>query len=500
MKKNAIYLLILICSFGLFSCSDDDDKIDSGASTAGTYKGKLTVALGETGKPSAPKDQYIYVTKTGEDLVELAIKDFKYETLPIGDIVIKGIKLTSNGGGYTMVAEETTLELGALGAIKVNITNGRIQKDELMLEIKVLQVSIPLDITVNFTGSKLAGTENKEAKILNFNIDNTLIIGNPVIGEDNIIIYVADSAKNEELLFTPTIEVSASASVSPASGIMQDFSKPVVYTVIAEDGTIKKYTVLQQKIGKYDFENWVLKNKAESPGSEYMEYYEPFGNWATSNQGVSFIKILDGYYPKDAPYAVERTTSAHSGTYAAKIMTLDTKGEGDGSFVPKITSGSLYTGVFDVYKMFDNDMNRLTCTLFGTPYSNVPLKLKGYYKYTPGTEFYNNMVKDETGKTDECSINGVLYEITNAADSLDGTNIYTSDKIVMIAALADGSTKTEWTAFELPFELLPGKAVSSDKKYKLAIIFSSSKDGDKFQGAPGSTLTIDDVEVVSDLR
>lgn len=43
---------------------------------------------------------------------------------------------------------------------------------------------------------------------------------------------------------TPTITVSAGATVSPASGIAKDFTSPVTYTVTAEDGTTTKaYTV-----------------------------------------------------------------------------------------------------------------------------------------------------------------------------------------------------------------------------------------------------------------
>lgn len=42
---------------------------------------------------------------------------------------------------------------------------------------------------------------------------------------------------------TPTIEVSAGASVNPASGKAQNFTNPVVYTVTAEDGSTTNYTV-----------------------------------------------------------------------------------------------------------------------------------------------------------------------------------------------------------------------------------------------------------------
>jgi len=36
------------------------------------------------------------------------------------------------------------------------------------------------------------------------------------------------------------------------------------------------------------------------------------------------------------------------------------------------------------------------------------------------------------------------------------------------------------------------------KEYKLAVIFSSSKDGDKFSGAPGSILLIDNLEIIAE--
>ncbi len=41
----------------------------------------------------------------------------------------------------------------------------------------------------------------------------------------------------------PTIEISDKATISPASGTSQDFTKPVIYTVKAEDGSEQQYTV-----------------------------------------------------------------------------------------------------------------------------------------------------------------------------------------------------------------------------------------------------------------
>lgn len=40
------------------------------------------------------------------------------------------------------------------------------------------------------------------------------------------------------------------------------------------------------------------------------------------------------------------------------------------------------------------------------------------------------------------------------------------------------------------------KLYDANKKYRMTITCSSSKDGDKFWGAPGSTLIVDDFELV----
>ena len=41
----------------------------------------------------------------------------------------------------------------------------------------------------------------------------------------------------------PTITLPKGATVSPASGVKQDFTKPVTYTVTAEDGSKQTFTV-----------------------------------------------------------------------------------------------------------------------------------------------------------------------------------------------------------------------------------------------------------------
>ena len=92
----------------------------------------------------------------------------------------------------------------------------------------------------------------------------------------------------------PVIAISEKATVTPASGVAQDFSggKSVVYTVVAEDGTSRKYTASiegVQNIMKYSLDEW----SEFDAGNSYENYWtpEPAGFLATSNGGA---KMLNG--------------------------------------------------------------------------------------------------------------------------------------------------------------------------------------------------------------
>lgn len=109
-------------------------------------------------------------------------------------------------------------------------------------------------------------------------------------------------------------------------------------------------------------------------------------------------------------------------------------------------------------------------------------------------------VKVVEGAIDECSIMAVLYETTLDEKGnnipLTGHDINTSDRRVAVAQLADGSAKADWESFKIPFQNLEGKKYEAGKDYQIAIVCSSSKKGDLFVGAGGSTLFIDDLEVI----
>lgn len=535
MKKNLFfYLFAVLCTVSLFtSCSDDDEPtvtVPGNVDVAGDYKGALNVTLkmetGDVPAGSVPA-QLVSVTNAGENTVDLKISNFSFSGMSLGDIELNGCQLADAGNGkYTFTATSSMDVTGLLSAgIKAN---GVFEDKTLTLDldiddVKLMGSPVPYTVKVTYSGTKLSGTESSEAKILSFVFDkevaavDSLVVGDVVINEESktITFMVADTAKAEYLTaLVPTIEVSDGATVTPASGVAQDFSngKTVTYTVTAAGGNVAEYKAsIVGKTAFYDFEDWkTVEVKSEFDGSVQWTYQLPVaGAWSGADAALQLIPVMVPTF--DATQrSLLPTDEAYSGSKAAKVVTLDTEGAPSfmpGVFpsVPKVTSGSLFLGDFEV-----DAQKTLRSTRFGVPYSAKPIVVRGYYKYIPGEVYYrcddpeksNEAVKDASLK-DECAISAVLYEVSSYEttedhdkdERLDGTNIYTSDKIVVMDVLESGATDG-YVSFELNLEYK--QEFDATKLYRFAIICSSSKNGTTFSGAPGSTLYVDDIEVIAE--
>ena len=112
-----------------------------------------------------------------------------------------------------------------------------------------------------------------------------------------------------------------------------------------------------------------------------------------------------------------------------------------------------------------------------------------------------NKKKEEIkDRRDVCDIYAVLFEVdANNFKPLDGSNIKTSDRIVLLADMQNPEEPTEWTKFEIPFEEKNGKVFDYEKlknnEYAITVVASSSRGGAKFEGAVGSTLFIDEIKI-----
>ena len=80
--------------------------------------------------------------------------------------------------------------------------------------------------------------------------------------------------------------------------------------------------------------------------------------------------------------------------------------------------------------------------------------------------------------------------------NLYGDNVLTSPYVVSKAQVASLPATSEWTPFEMTFdEGAVDPEVLAAFGYSMTLVFSSSKGGDNFEGAIGSTLYVDEVEV-----
>lgn len=357
---------------------------------------------------------------------------------------------------------------------------------------------------------------NPEARILLDNdgyakvtINDGLALSKALPNGDKIFISVPKGADLTHII--PVIDIPKGARISPASGVAQDFTKPVMYTVTSQDG--KSSRAYQLALDPYimkksSFNMWKKldnNNSYETP-VELNELGFEVALWASSNKGVAIYQA----FPLAEQYPVHALFNSSTNENAAVMETKAGPGNILGIQYIPIVAGSLFTGTLNVMNALSNP---LTATQFGMPYGEMPVSFKGYYNYKAGLGNYimldpNNKKKSIVvpNKKDECSLYAILYKVDRTVDAfgkvtetvLDGTNIQTHPNIVSRAILPDcNSTIGDvMVPFEIPF--VQEKPIDFvHNKYKLAIILSSSARGDMYEGTVGSKLIVNDIEIVT---
>ncbi|MCU0377113.1 MAG: PCMD domain-containing protein [Bacteroidales bacterium] len=335
-----------------------------------------------------------------------------------------------------------------------------------------------------------------QAKILSLSVENQ--VGSINIDHEALMItLLIDESADIQNLKINTLEVSSFASVIPAQGDIVDFSNPVSFTVVAENGNSQVYTVIAKRsqaeiqLNNANFQDWY----EVTSGSK--KYYEPGKSkeetlWGTGNPGVVTLGA-----PNVNPSGSAENVFALLKTVELALGKL--LGQGIGA-------GSMFTGFFKL-----NLSNPISSAKFGVPYSARPNAFSIKYKYSPGP-----IVKD-----------GKLNILPNAKDSCDIGIILTDRssepyKQVAVAWFRSGENITEWKTITLDFKygaisspasyerpkdvyiLDNGKerlvpvvyGTGNEKPTHISVVFASSHRGDFFEGAPGSELYVDDLELI----
>lgn len=333
---------------------------------------------------------------------------------------------------------------------------------------------------------------------------NDILTRKPTISQNKVIFYVNETTSIESIkLLEPEFELSSGAQIEKL-GYIENNDRSVYFyyrTVSEDDKWSKDYTVkfIKQTFIPTDmafsFENYSLDSSGK-----YYTWFEEINNtmldwWSSGNAGFK-IMVASSKKPHEYP------TTIHEEGYTGncvKLTTCDTGVLGKGSKMP-IAAGSIFIGEFDSGNAMKAPLEATRMGMRILPPNAKPLSLTGYYKYTPGEKFTDKEKKVVEGRRDACAIYAVVFEVDpEDFESLNGVNVTSSDRIVLIAELQNPGEPTEWTEFYVPFEPRNGKVFEYDKlesnEYAITVVASSSKDGAYFNGAVGSTLLIDELKI-----
>ena len=327
--------------------------------------------------------------------------------------------------------------------------------------------------------------------------------------EMNIYVHKGANLAKQQLLFTLPDSATIKADEELPNDILNyyDFSNEShsrTFTVTSEDGEWTA-TYTAKVIPAEMPETFHFEDLLPSAGTEYDILYEfepgtsanvsRVVQWASGNPGYELTRMANSRID----YPPQQTTDGYNHTKGIKLTTCDT-GEFGERVNMHIAAGNLFIGSFDLA----NALNApLRATKFGIQYYKRPIALKGYFKFKAGDVYTDGGVEQKDMK-DRFDIYAILYDANENSFMLDGSNSLTSENIVAKAQISeeDAVETDEWTAFELPFEPMNGKEINKSKlqngKYKLSIVLSSSVEGAYFKGAVGSTLYVDELELISE--
>ena len=314
---------------------------------------------------------------------------------------------------------------------------------------------------------------------------------------------------------------AADGSETPfVNGTSLDYSNEQehVFRVVSQDKTWSreyKVSVQHKEIGEgylsEDFETYSLDASGkyyvwQAPGAFVDETGEC--TWKNGNPGFKISK--SSAKPMDYP-STPLAGGGPDGSACVKLETCDTGPFGK-MVNMRLASGSMFNGFFDVGSALSN---ALKATLMGQPFVHKPEQLRLWLRYEPGSTFQDRDGNAVSGVVDEPDVYVVVYRNEDENGNkvqLDGGDILTNPHIVGLGRLPhrlnpDGSdmqsadpihgVTSEWKEFTIP--VVYSAEIDADileaEGYSMAISIASSWKGGYFQGAIGSKLYVDNLQL-----
>lgn len=241
--------------------------------------------------------------------------------------------------------------------------------------------------------------------------------------------------------------------------------------------TLNFTTALAEAITNGSFDEW--SQDAAKPKLWYPWADGGVSFWDTGNKGATLVGGDSNSMPTDE-------TSTGKGR-AAK---LESK-----YVLVKFAAGNIFSGSYLRTDVTDGVLS------FGRPFTSFPTKLKIHYKYSPKaidkTSASYGDYSHLLGRPDSCFIYMALTDWDAPLEiRTRPTNRQLFDKndknVIAYTELISGTESSSYQEVELP---LTYRYTNRTPKY-MVLVATSSKYGDYFTGGEGSTLWIDDFELV----
>lgn len=298
-------------------------------------------------------------------------------------------------------------------------------------------------------------------------VSRAIINGSVTSGKTPVVEYKEQSASSWQT--ASDVTVSGTKFTATLTGLTGSTTYNYRVTVDGAAGSEQSFTTAGEvALENGGFESWYQKGDIYVPNASGSSF------WGTGNPGAaSFIGNL-----------TTPTSDAVSGQ-AAKLESKNA--------LIKLGAGNIFTGDFSL----DGTNGILH---FGQPFTTFPTALRLYYKYTSTTI---NRIGDEVGslenlrgRPDSCHIYVALsdksepYEI-RTRPSVRKVFDKNDANIIAYGEFISGNSTSSYQQITIPLEYRANRT----PRY-IVIVCSASKYGDYFIGGEGSTLWLDEMELV----
>lgn len=275
--------------------------------------------------------------------------------------------------------------------------------------------------------------------------------------------------------------VPATLSGSSLSAEVTGLTPGVIYeyqAVAGAQASVKTATFTTESatpLPNSSFENWQTLSKV-------MVLYGPNEEmfWDSGNHGSATLNVN---------VTTPDETYKNSGKYSVKLKSQFVSFLGIGKFAAGNLFAGQYVGTDGTNGILD----------FGRPFTSRPAKLKGHIKYTPGSVDYSETNDLPKGSTDIGNIYIAVgdWDAPVRITTKDKKLFDKNDEKIIAYGEWDLTGETQGTdggllEFEIPLDY---RSLDRIPSY-LVLVASASKYGDYFTGSSGSTMWIDDLELI----